>query len=209
MVQIVSGGAVGFDAGLYIPPTPATVGYLQNSMNTYFQRLGEPARQFYDSIADKVASYDYEKLGYMVQAVGRSVGSMWLDNIIQPLHDIGHIQHAPQVMVRWLMAEPTIRTMYHNGEAEGYGERYYDASPNQIGVDHHDWQVVNDGVFFTDEDGDDYTVDYYYDSNPQYDEEYDSLNVNDVANIMCSWTHMAAYATAKRDDPTSKWNGQL
>lgn len=209
MVQIVSGGAVGFDAGVYMPPPPDTVNYLQNTMNQYMGMLGAPARQFYDTIADRVTSYDYEKLAYMAQAVVRNVEGMWMDNRIQPLYDIGHFQQAPQVMVRWLMAEPTIRKLYHNGEAEGYGENYVDNCPGMIGEDHHDWQVVNDGIMFEDDDGEDYSTEYFYESNPQYDPEYDSLNINDVANIMCSWTHMAEYARQKRDDPTSKWNAQL
>lgn len=209
MVQIVSGGAMGFDAGLYIPPPPETVHYLQNTMGSYLQRLGEPARNFYQNVSDRVTGYDYERLGYMMQAVGRAVDGMWMDDVIQPLYDIGHFQHAPQTMVRWLMAEPTIRQMYHDGEAEGYGERYKDTSPGMVGEDHHDWQVVNNGVYKEDEDGMDYEVDYFYDSNPQYDPEYDSLNVNDVANIMMSWKSMAAFAEARRADPTSKWNGQL
>ena len=209
MVQIVSTGAVGFDAGVFIPPPPDTVQYLQQTADSYLQRLGQPAMNLYQNISDKIAAFDYERLGYMMQAVGRTVDNMWMDNVIQPLYDIGHMQHAPQVMVRWLMAEPNIRQLYHNGEAEGYGERYFDRQPDVIGAEHHDWQVVNDGVMFVDDAGEDYSVDYFYDSNPQYDPEYDALNVNDVANIMCSWTHMAEFARAKRDDPTSKWNGQL
>lgn len=209
MVQIVSGGVAAFDANVYVPPQPDTVEYLQTTMNNYFHRLGEPARQLYQTVADRITGYDYEKLGYMMQAVGRTVQNMWMDNVIQPLYEVGQMQHAPQVMVRWLMAEPTIRQLYHNGEAEGYGDRYVDYSPGLIGEEHLDWQIVNDGVIHEDEEGVDYCVDYFYDSDPRYDPEYDNLNVNDVANIMRTWTHMAAYAEAKLEDPTSKWNAQL
>lgn len=209
MVNIVSSGAVGFDAGVYVPPAPETVGFIQQNMNRFREQLMAPAQNLYATYTDKVSSFDYQQLGYMLQAVGRTVDSMWMDNVIQPLHQIGHLQHAPQVMVRWLMAEPTYRQLYHNGEAEGYGERYYDRSPNDIGQTHHDWQVVMDGVVETDEDGIDYSTDYFYDSNPQYDPEYDELNVNDTANIIRSWQAMAAFASAKKDDPGSAWNGQL
>lgn len=209
MVAYAQGGHVGFDAGVYVPPPPETVNYLQATMDNYRSRLGGSAQNLYQSVVHQVASFDYEKLAYMAQAVVRTVNGMWMDNVIQPLWEIGHFQQAPQVMVRWLMAEPTIRQLYHNGEAEGYGDRYIDISPGVVGAQHHEWQIVNDGMYSTDEDGSDVSTEYFYDSNPQYDPEFDELNVNDAANIMRSWTHMAEFARAKRDDPTSKWNSQL
>lgn len=209
MVNIVSSGSVGFDASVYVPPPPETVGYIQQNLDRFKNSLGIPAANQYASVIDRITSYDYQKLGYMLQAVGRTVENMWMDNVIQPLTQIGHLQQAPQVMVRWLMAEPTYRQLYHNGEAEGYGDRYYDRNPNNIGHTHHDWQVVNDGMFVVEDDGMDSSTEYFYDSNPQYDEEYDELNVNDCANIIGSWSHMAAAAIAKRDDPGSAWNAQL
>lgn len=208
MANFHSGGTMGFDAGVYIPPPPDTVSYLQQTANNFHGRLDGFAANMYQSMADKIASFNYENLAYMAQAVYRMADGLWLDNRIQPLQQIGHFQNAPQSMVRWLMAEPTIRQLYHNGEAEGYGENYIDRCPNDIGETHHDWQIVNDGVFDTEDDMD-VTNEYFYDSNPQYDPEFDELNIHDVTNIMSSWKHMAAFAKAKRDDPTSKWNGRL
>lgn len=209
MVQVISGGSVGFDAGVYIPPPPSTVQYLQTTMNNYHGRLDGIGQNMYQSVVDKIASFNYEQLGYMAQAVSRTVVGMWMDDRIQPLTTIGQFQHPPQTMVRWLMAEPTIRQIYHNGEAEGYGDRYRDSQPACIGEDHHDWQIVNDGMFGEDEDGNDVTTEYFYDSNPQYDPEFDELNIHDTTNIMRSWAHMAAFAKAKRDDPTSAYNSRL
>lgn len=209
MVQIVDGGSVVFDADIYVPPSNETINYLQSVRENYQNRLATGARDFYGSIVERVTGYDYDKLKYMAQAVVRTVDNMWMDDVIQPLYEIGHYQHAPQQMVRWLMAEPNIRQLYHNGEAEGYGERYVDANPGMIGEDHHDWQVVMDGVVEEDEDGHDMSTEYFYESNPQYDPEFDELNINDTANIMRSWAYMAEYALAKREDPTSKWNAQL
>lgn len=209
MVMIRQGGHVGFDAVTNLPPPPSTIQYLQSGLERFTGYLTQGSRQLFDAAYSKIAMFDYGKLQQLAQATGRYLDNLWISNEIQPLYDIGQFQHAPPIMVRWLMAEPTIRQMYHNGEAEGYGENYVDSAPGRIGESHRDWRIVMDGMLVDDDNDGCYSVEYFPETDFEYDVDHDQLSFIDQANIMKSWRRMAHFAEMRDDDPTSPFNGKL
>lgn len=209
MVMIRQGGHVGFDAVTNIPPAPSTLNYIQSGMDRFRNYLTDSSRTLFETAYNKIAMFDYSKLQQLAQATGRYVDTIWLPNEIMTLRNIGQLQHAPQVMVRWLMAEPSIRTLYHNGEAEGYGDRYIDIEPNRVGEKHRDYRIVMDGMVVKDDQGEYYSTQYHPETDFEYDEEYDRLSFIDQSNIMKSWRLMKQFVDERKDDPSSGFNAQL
>lgn len=209
MVMIRQGGHVGFDAVTNIPPAPSTLNYIQSGMDRFKNYLTDTSRNLLEVAYDKIAMFDYGKLQQLVQATGRYVDTIWLPNEIQQLYNIGQLQHAPQVMVRWLMAEPSIRTLYHRGEAEGYGDRYNDLEPNRVGEKHRDYRIVMDGMVVQDEVGEYYSTQYHPETDFEYTPDEDQLSFIDQSNIMKSWQLMKHYVDVRKEDPSSGFNAQL
>lgn len=206
MARIIEGGAQMFDASVFTRPSSQTLDYMQNRVQQFTQSLAAPALQFMETVYNRIAPFDYEQLGYMLKSANHYVEGMWMTNTIQPLVDIWQFQHAPMVMQRWIMAEPTVRQMYHNGEVEGYPDTYMDMNPTPAyGEDHRDWRLVMDGVF----DDDEGFVEYFTETDPEYDSEYDELDIIDKDNIMTTWQNIQAHIEIGEDDPTSPNNGQL
>lgn len=209
MVNVYRGGVEAFDASMSIPPPPETVQYLHDTRQRFTSSLTHTGRYAYEAAKDKIMSFDYQKLGYIAKAIRRMGDNLWMDNVIGTLHDIGQFQHPPPIMRRWLMAEPTVRQLYHQGQVEGYGNDYIDRHPGQVGTEHYDWQVVMDGVVVEDEHGHDVSYEYFCNTDPAYDPDYDELDIVDKSNIIDAWAKMSSFIKANRDDPTSKWNAQL
>lgn len=72
---------------------------------------------------------------------------------IRHLQTVGEIQTAPDSMIRGIMANPTVRQLYHDGILNGYGERYVDVHPNAVGVNHRDYRDYTSGVVMDHGDG--------------------------------------------------------
>lgn len=131
--------------------------------------------------------------------------SLWGQNQIQQLEHLWQIQNAPNVMVPYLMANPTIRQLWIKDACEGYGERYFDDSPGAIGEDHEDYcRVMNGAVSFTDTGWEATTY-------VRFDERYDNvptLSVLQAMKIRDAWQMMDDAIAAGRD-PTSRWDADL
>lgn len=209
MPNILEGGAALFDSMLLAPPTPSAMNYMQQTMDNFRGSINATASQFYDAVAPRVAAFDYERMQQMAQAAYRTVTNYWRHDMIQPLTTIGQLQHPPDVMIRWLMAEPTTRALYHQGQCEGYEDRYIDHMPNAIGEEHIDYMLVNDGVFHENAEYGMQATEYFAEALPEYDPDYDRLTFLDQDAILTSWEHLAHQIDLGGDDPTSKWNSEL
>lgn len=121
----------------------------------------------------------------------------WQNNAIAYLSTTEQLQCAAPVMQRWIMAEPTVRGMYLNGEVSGYGESYENLHGNGIGAQHYDWRQVMSGIATVNDDAVTYTtyMEDTRDDNP--------LTVFEKVDILRTWQVVQAALSEGEQDPTS------
>jgi len=206
MAVVVYGGQNELDELISGDPHPGNFQLVENSQNQLptntlsqmGQHFADLARQTYEYFTESFAARK-------AKAASRAMKEQWELDTIRPLLDIGQLQHAPDTMLRYLMAEPNIRELYHQNQADGYRDRYTDQQPGVIGVDHYDYRRVTNGMVFEDDDGG-----WYFDEYAEDLEEGDrELYFVEQFEILRSWQAMAEAVFAKGDDPTSKWNNSL
>jgi hypothetical protein len=130
---------------------------------------------------------------------------MWQDNTVRVMWSVGAAQQAPDAMVRWMMANPRIRSLYHDGRVEGYGDRYNDIQPNCVGEEQYDYRRVMDGMIVNTETGSHYTT-YHEEIIP----DDVVLNTLEKMSIRLSWDIVnKEIEDGNMDDPTSEWNALI
>lgn len=210
MATIIQGDASTFSALAMGEMHPGTQQYLNTQMETPTHTLTDQGRQFLQntqSLFDRIAE---SRSMRRVKAVKRAIGEMWQSDEIRHLSTIGEFQWAPDRMQRWLMAEPTIRDMYHKQRLEGYQGTYRDAYPDDIGENHYDYRRATNGfVFVKDEPEDDepeWTSITYYDDLEPDDRELELVEQSDIID---SWANVKSLVYQGEDDPTSRHNASL
>jgi hypothetical protein len=117
---------------------------------------------------------------------------------IAPLETLDQLQHAPVCMIRYLMANPTLRSLYAKQLVDGYSGSYINDDAGTLGPSHYDWRRVVEGVFMH-EDGRDVRRYFFEDLKPG-DEE---LSFVDKTAILYSWSATDALLAAGQGDPSS------
>lgn len=211
MAQIIQGGAAMFDAMLYGSPKQETLNFLARQFDSVSQNLSEAGKRFYESAYDAFQQVNHDYAARMLRAAGRAVSNMWMNDCIQPLTTIGQLQHAPLSMVRWVMAEPSIRKLYQQQRVEGYSETYTDLDPGRIGPNHYDYRRATNGVLFVD-DTPDAEGNYGWHATTYFDNLFETdsdLPLWQQADIQETWKAVRKLAAQGKEDPTSRFNADI
>lgn len=206
MPTFYEGGLETFNAFAHGETHPNTMRFLEDMIARPTTAVTEASRAFMQQSQQLYDQFMGSDAMRRVRAAGRQVASHWQQNVIQPLHTTARLQTAPVRMHRWLMAEPTIRKLYHQQQCDGYSDTYFDAEPGRVGEAHSDWRRVMDGIVRTDDDNYDFYAIEYLDEIP--DDEREFL-FEEQFDLLRSWHTMAEAVMAKKDDPTSRWNAEL
>lgn len=215
MVQYVAGGVDVINNFFYAQPTEKDIQVFQQNHQSYLSRLGsnisETATNFYNAVVDKIATINYDSIKDFTRAVERKIFGFWEnDEVIIPLNTLADLQFPPRNMIRWLMANPSTRTLYHKNLCAGYDDKYVDLSPGEIGDNHRDYQIVMQGIEYEDEDSDDVCYATYDDNVPFDDgDSVDMLSHSEQLDIISSWNLTNYYLEKMEDDPTSQYSGML
>lgn len=205
MATAILGGSVEFDALAYGRQHPSTLQFLQTQASAFTQRLSDAGQQWFNTIDNVYKQVGESELARIAKAVGRQVTHIWDMDDIKPLTTMDALQTAKLKMQRWVMAEPTVRALYHSGQCDGYSGSYIDMSPNDIGKDHYDYRRVMDGIVECVEDGDWRATSYLED----LIEDDVELTFAEKVDIIDTWEWVKHYTKLKKDDPTSKYNASL
>ena len=108
-----------------------------------------------------------------------------------------NVHNAFGLMARYVMANPTIRTLYQQNKCDGYSDSYTDLYPGTIRDDHYDYQRVMDGVVNFDTQDDRWEIKYYTD----YSDQDEELSPEDKFTILDTW-NAACNVIARGLDPT-------
>lgn len=210
MVDIVYGDDSTFSALSFGVPHHGTVSYLTQRFHQAGEVLGQLGTDLYQRAADLYERYSSEDAIRLAQAALRRVQTAWQPDIVYSMCQIAQFQHAQPTMVRWLMANPTVRQMYHRNEVDGYSDFYVDAEPGAVGEDHYDYRRAMDGLVVLNENPADDEPEWYADI--YFDEllpDDGDLTIEDQSFIQNSWENLCSYLAEGEDDPTSRYNAKL
>lgn len=193
-------------SAIYHAPSPTMREHLTNSVNNYLTTIGAACpdisnmvKQKYDAVANS------STIQYLNNLKNR-INSSWNTNTIKYLKDINDIQQAPDVMKRWVMAQPDIRQRYNTGNINGYDKTYTNIHPGGAGNKHYDYRRVTDGVVMSDSVSDGVTYSHYY----EHVHKCDILNIVEKSNILSTWDIISNhFENNGLEDPTSVWNEML
>lgn len=195
-----------FTTAMFGEPVRELVDYIGYQYDQASRYLTDRARGWMENAGSIFQRTDYDTLLRTTRAVSRQLKGAFRDDVIQPLYDIGQFQTAGPVMQRWIMAEPTVRQLYHEQGCDGYSGTYVDMAPHAVGETHYDYRRVMDGVVVTDEQTGQWHADSYLE--PLYEGDRD-LMPDEQADIQIAWRHLKRHLRDGTDDPVSPWNGEL
>jgi hypothetical protein len=216
MVQIAVdvGGTQHFNALLYGQKHPGTLQSLQNQFAQYDQfsrTMTDAARGFFADAHEIYNRYNSEEALRLARLANQKVGSIFKPDCIRSIWELGEIQQAPFTMQRWIMAEPTVRALYHQQRCDGYSDTYIDMHPGQIGEDHYDYRRVINGVAMEVPEVDDegeagWKISLYAEDLLPEDRD---LALDEQVAILSTWDIVRSYIEAGKDDPTSPFGNKL
>ena len=170
----------------------ASVGLMEHGM-----RMLERAREAYDRVLDNDP-------WRVARAALNAVASMWGTDEIREIVEYSQLQNAKPTMQRWIMANPTIRALYHEQRCDGYQGSYVDMQPGLVGKMHDDWCTINEGVIMVDPETQDWTASTI----SWTDMDNTELTLTEKMMILHTHEHVEAGIREGRD-VTSMWDDDL
>lgn len=208
MATHISGGVEAFNSYVYAQPTQQDIEFFNRNTQTLFDTVGQTGLAFFNSVRDRIETIDYGRLQEYTQAALRRVSNFWDTDTIRPLKTLADVQFAPSTMIRYQMANPDVRELYHKNLCAGYDDYYVDFQPTAIGHDHHDFQMVMHGMEQYDDNGDIYWMSYD-ETFEESENSVDHLTMSERCDIIESWNTTSKFLKNMKDDPTSRFSGML
>lgn len=209
MATYYSGGVDAFNSHVFAQPSQNDIQFFENNTQTFFDTAGLSAQQFFGNMRERMQSIDFDTLKQYTQAAARRVSTFWETDSIRPLTTLVDIQFAPNAMIRWQMANPDVRALYHKGLCAGYGDLYQDYYPDDIKHEHLDYQLVMDGMEQYNEEGELVWVSYDEDEIVHDDDSVNYLSMSDRVDIIETWNVTSKLLKKMKNDPTSRYSGML
>jgi len=207
MVQVVTGDYDTFGSLVHGIPTPSAIEYIQNEFNKGSQVLQNLSSTIWEGAQNMYNSYISEAALQKAKGAFRKLQHVWDMDIITDMMRIDQFQQAKPIMQRWIMAEPTTRSLYHNNLLDGYSDRYVDYSPGQVGEEHYDYRRVMDGIVVLNEDDNQPWVATTFMDELLPDDG--DLSLEEQSGILETWKHLVYHIRQKDEDPTSPFNSKM
>ena len=193
-----------FNHLLFPEQSPANQHYIMQQLGRVSETISDVGKKFVEAsraIYEKVNDANAIR---MAKAALRMAKGIFHPNEVIPLETLEDLQAAQPVMQRYIMAEPTLREVYHRQMCDGYSDTYTDLEPGVLGVDHYDYRRVMDGII-QDTEGDeegDWSVTNYLDELIAEDRE---LTFDEKTHILSTWDIVRMFVQSG-DDPTDIFN---
>lgn len=207
MAVVLSGTNAMFDAMVFGTGNRSGMEYVTQLNEAFVNNVAAPVLDMYHGILNHSMFQTYRDDALrQLKSLGQNIASAFQTNGVNELYDIGQMQHATAVMQRWIMANPEIRQMYHQNRIDGYSDSYEDRAPGVYGIDHYEYRRVTNGITMEHPGSDEY-VRYNWtevELNPD-----DELTFDEQMSVMYTWSRAQAIIANRKEDPTSKWGGDL
>ncbi len=201
------GAADAFDAMCYGESHPSTVQYLAQQVSHVAETLTDAGRAFMAGARDLFDHYHGSEAMRFARGVLAKVKGAVQNQRIHSIWETVDFQNASLAMQRWIMANPTVRELYHKQRCDGYSDTYVDMEPGQVKHDHYDYRRVMDGVMLFEPDEEtDWKVYQYLDELKEGDRDLEHFEKVDIQN---TWNAMDMLLAIAKDDPTSAVGGSL
>ncbi len=202
MATIIQGGADAFRALAYAPPHQNTLNFIAQHSQRETQRLTEAGMQWVSNVGSAFTGLYQNTVRTIGRAIKKLYNSYWDVSDIRCLTTTEDFQSASLVNQRWIMANPTVRELYHEGRIDGYSTSYVDHYGKVSGVEHYDWRRVHDGLVMETEVGGWESTEYIepLETNDRY------LELDEQVDIRRMWGFMNNVLDKGTDDPTSIHN---
>lgn len=198
-----------FNAMLYGVPDQESIRQFKESANRVARYIPEHFKHVHQRTLDTVkrwSNFDYQQA---MRVAAAHATSAWHGDHISQLDTVEALQAAAPKNIRWNMAEPTYRELYHQGQANGYGKDYVDMEPEFVGTMHTDYRRVTHGQWIEDEE-DDMAHMVMYDTDVSNDEnEEDILVLSQQLAIQQNWLKIREETERKRRDIGCPLGGNL
>ena len=205
MAVLISGDNGIFDALVYGQGNQSGQEYMMLLNQQFMNALTPDLMVYYTNIANTAyAGINQAEAMNRLRLVGGQYFNMFQPEAILYLQTLEHFQNANIVMQRWLMANPTIRQMYHRGEIDGYSQTYVDHEPNRVGNEHYDYICATNNTWVMDQHGD-YSMTHWN----TYFADGDELSFEEQHVIQKSWDNMLGLLANRTKDPTSVWGNDI
>lgn len=210
MAEVVQGGSIAVNTMLFGAPDHNLQTYLSQQFNSSLNHLTDMGKRLYEESRQLFERYNGDNAIRYIKAVARASSALWQTDSIRPITTIGEMQFAPPTMQRWIMAEPTVRQMYHEQRLDGYSHYYVDMEPDRVGRDHYDYRRAMNGVIVMNEsdnpDEPEWSATTYMDDLYEGDQD---LTITEKADIQYTWESVRAMLKYGTEDPTSRFNASL
>lgn len=199
-IHVHHGGTVdSFDFLAFPDQNPANAMYIQNQLSNFSQSLTDIGRKFIETSQAIYERVNDSNAMRIAKAAVRMARGMFNPNEIVQMRTIDETRFAQPMMQRFIMAEPTVRAMYHQQLCDGYSETYADVDPGKIGKDHYDYRRATNGLCMDIVEADGsygwISRSYFEDLRPD-DRE---LDITEKANILSTWEIVRMFVEAGQD----------
>lgn len=127
-------------------PPPSFYNYVNQTQQYFNNMLTDMGQKFVQSSQQLFARMDSDQAYELAKAAMRMVNTHLQEDVIYNMNSLSELQEAPDSMVRWIMAHPTLRQLHHERRIDAYGVRYTDIQPDGLyGWHHTDYAHVYQG----------------------------------------------------------------
>ena len=210
-VRVIEAGSPQlFNAVIFPEAAIETQQWIYDQFNRDTGMLTDMGRQFMQRATDVYKQLNDPSITKMARRVVRGMNGLLSPNTIVDIRTIEDCQNAKPIMQRYLMANPSIRKLYHNQQCDGYSDSYVDLEPGKIGEDHYDYRRVMHGVvtYGTDADGNtdpNWVAKMYAEDLEPGDR---ALDMEEQFAVLVAWDVLEMAIALKRD-ATDVFNGDL
>lgn len=186
---------------------PMTVQWCNDRVDKFRSELHPEAQEYYQNLKGTVFErLDYSSLHRNLLVAQRTQVGLWGEEVIHTHVDIEAIQHLPDIMIDYVMANPVISDYYDRQQIAGFDERYKDPYPKLRGEDNPIYRAVMNGVFVETGNDDEMVCKEWIGCDEQ--DRY-TLDLFDQVSIMETWNSTIAWIKHGGEDPTSANNAAL
>lgn len=201
---IVDGGAAAFGALVYGLHNENDTNYFKTQSTNIPQMIGVYGDMFKETTQNLFDRFHGSQAINLAKLAIHHATQIFKSDGVRSLFEVVDFQTAGSVMQRWVMANPTVRTMYHKLQCDGYSDTYVDEHPGKIGDNHYDYRRVMNGI--VQEKDDNWFVNIYGDELKDGDSE---LILQKQVSILSTWDILDLMFKRGYEDLTNQYGGTL
>ena len=209
MINVIHTSSVdSFDHLLFPEQNPMNDVYIRQQLSNYSSSLTDIGRNFIETSKRLYEKVNDSNAVRLAKAAVRMAKGLFHPNAIVPLETLDSIRSAQPIMQRFIMAEPTIRALYHEQKCDGYSDTYADLEHNRIKDDHYDYRRVMNSIVqdvVTDDGSYDWVSKNYFEELHPNDKH---LTFDEKISVLKTWDVLKMFIESS-EDPTNIFGGEI